>query len=126
VTITSPAEDDTVGAEMAVDGTYVNVEDDIWVLVVPSHGRWYPQSEFPCEATHVIKGNGQWQAPKVTIGDEPGYPFDIVVVSASEEASAFFDSRLKLWCKASYYPGLRTIDLPPGLHEQDRIRVYRE
>ena len=125
--ITSPAEGDRVGAETTVTGTYtMDAEGDLWVLVFPSHGRWYPQSEFPCEASHVLKGNGQWQAPKVTFGDEPGHPFDIVLIAAGEEASAFFDSRLKLWCKADYYPGMRTIELPPGIQEKSRIRVYRE
>lgn len=126
VTITSPAEGDRVGAEVEVTGTYAEAEGEIWVLVYPSHGRWYPQSEFPCEASHVLKGNGQWRAPKVTFGDDPERPFDIVVVVADEGASAFFDSRLKLWCKAGYYPGLPTIELPPGIQEKSRIRVYRE
>lgn len=126
VTIDSPAEGDRVGESTEVTGTYFDTEGDIWVLIFPSHGRWYPQSEFPCQATHTLTENGQWRAPKVSFGDEPEHPFDVVVILADEEASAFFESRLKLWCKAGYYPGLWTIDLPPGIQEKSRIRVYRE
>ncbi len=128
VSVTSLLEGDTVPDQVALSGTYQDVDDEIWVLVVSWYDRWYPQSEAPCLASHVLKDkdNKQWTAPKVTFGNDSGYPFDIVVVLADEEASAFFDRKQQLWCKAGYYPGLYTIELPQGIQEKDRLRVYRE
>jgi hypothetical protein len=126
VAITSIADGDTVPEITSITGTYRNTTGDIWVLVSPFYARWYPQSETPCAAAHTRQENGQWEAPKVSFGGDPGGVFDIAVVVANQEASAFFDKKLKLWCKAGYYPGLRTIELPQGIDERSRVRVYRK
>jgi hypothetical protein len=126
VAITNVADRDSVPAITPVTGTYRNTTDDIWVLVFPSYARWCPQSETPCVTAHALQENGQWQAPKVSFGGEPGGAFDVVVIVADQEASAFFDAKLKLWCKAGYYPGLRTIELPQEIDEKARVRVYRQ
>jgi hypothetical protein len=126
LSVTSLFEGDTVPEQVTLSGTYQNVAGEIWVLVSTWYGQWYPQSETPCLASHVLKDNGQWTAPKVTFGNDSGYPFDIVVVLANEEASAFFDKKQQLWCRAGYYPGLHTIELPQGIQEKARLRVYRE
>jgi hypothetical protein len=126
ISVASLSEGDTVPDQVTVSGTYQNVVDEIWVLIFPWYGRWHPQSETPCAASHVLKENGQWTAPKVNFGGDSGYPFDIVVALANEEASTFFDRKQQFWCKAGYYPGLYTIELPQGIQEKARLRVYRE
>jgi hypothetical protein len=126
VAITSIASGASVPEVTSIEGTYLHATGDVWVLVSPIYARWYPQSETPCAAAHARQENGQWQAPKVSFGGKAGEAFDVVVILATPEASAFFDSKLKLWCKAGYYSGLRTIELPQGIDEKARLRVFRE
>jgi hypothetical protein len=129
VSISSVADGDKVAQMVTITGTYTyGATDDIWVLVYPTHGRWYPQSAEPCEGVHTQKSDGQWQVPAVFGGEQGqgiGEPFDVVAVLADARASEFFDTMQRRWCEDGYYPGLLTIELPQGIAEKSRVRVYR-
>ncbi len=121
VSITNLSDGDVVTNTKLIVGQYTPAtQDDIWVLVYPTYGRWYPQSESPCRAVHTRRIGGQWQVP-TQFGDSE--VFDVVVVLATREANEFFETRQKMWCKAGYYPGLLTIELPSGIDEKARVRV---
>jgi hypothetical protein len=125
VTVTNLSNGDTVSDRVTLTGTYQDADDDIWVLVYPTFGRWYPQSENPCDGVHTQKDGASWAVP-VLFGNDPGAPFDVVVVAANAEASAAFDQWQRTWCHSGFYRGLMTIDLPEGIEEKARVRVYRE
>jgi hypothetical protein len=129
VFISSIADGGEVAQTMMITGTYTyGATDDIWVLVYPTHGRWYPQSADPCEGVHTRKSDGQWQVPAIFGGEQDqdvGKPFDVVAVLADAQASEFFDAMQRQWCEDGHYPGLLTIELPQGIAEKSRVRVYR-
>jgi hypothetical protein len=126
VSISNIADRSVVTDTAVFRGSYQNVENqDIWVLVYPAHGRWYPQSEVPLTGSHTHQEEGQWQVP-VRFGEDEAKTFDVVVVLADEKASEFFDIRQRLWGRAGHYFGLLTVELPQGIEEKTRVRVYRE
>jgi hypothetical protein len=127
VTITSLANGAQVPQWLTLLGAYTPAATyDIWVLVYPTNGRWYPQSTNACAGVHTQKSGGRWQVPAGFGGaGNVGEPFDIVVVLANATASMFFDAKQKEWCLANNYPGWLTIELPQGIAEKARIRVYR-
>lgn len=102
-----------------------DMANDIWVLEYASNGRWYPQSIDSCKGISTIKLGDQWQGA-MTFGGESGNPFDIIVVSATPEASKILSDFQKSCCENKSYPGLLTVQLPKGLTEKSRIRVYRQ
>lgn len=116
-----------------ISGEYISeVKDHIWVLVRPSGGRWYPQSIDPSSERyegHTDMIGGEWST-KCQFGDnqtEKGEPFDIVMVLADEDASAnFVEFQNECYKNNETYPGLLTIELPRGIDEKDRVRVYRD
>jgi hypothetical protein len=121
--------DDRVDANTTISGTFTAaITNDVWVLVYPYFGRWYPQSVDACVGAHVQRSsNGQWWVRGVFGAEgDSGKPFDIVVVMASSEASQRLDDLQREWCAADRYPGYLTIELPPGLMEKDRYRVTRK
>jgi len=127
VSLTNVADDDLVPWQKNIDGNCSpDLEGDIWVLVYAPNGRWYPQSTNPCGGVHVRKAGQRWRV----LGTFGGYgnvgeAFDVVVVLASDTASEFFDAKQREWCKANNYPGILTVELPPGIDEKDRARVIR-
>lgn len=125
VDITNIASGSVVTDTATFIGDYQNTTDDIWVLVYPAHGLWYPQSEAPCTGIHSRQEDGRWRVP-VRFGEDEAGTFDVVVVLADEEASEFFDIRQGLWCRAGHYFGLLTVELPHGIEEKARVRVHRE
>lgn len=127
VFFTNIADKGEVPQSLTIVGTYTSgVTEDIWVLAYPTNGRWYPQSTNACTGIHTLKAAGQWQVPaNFGSAQNIGEPFDIVVVLANAEASAFFDAKQRQWCEAGTYPGLLTIEIPQGIAEKSRIRVYR-
>ncbi len=125
VSITNLSNGSVVTETTTIIGEYHNSENDVWVLVYPAHGRWYPQSELPCAGIHTQQADGRWQVP-AKFGEDEAKTFDVVVVLADREASEYFDAMQKLWCRAGYYRGLLTIELPQGIQEKARVRVYRE
>jgi hypothetical protein len=112
---------------MVISGSYpLEITETIWVLVRTAYGSWYPQGINPCGGPYTVQADGQWQTRVVFGGEEAGpEPFDLVAVLADAKASAFFADTLEAWCAANHYPGLLTIELPSGLSEQVRLRVYR-
>jgi hypothetical protein len=125
ITIASFTTGDPVSDVAAFEGTFTDTDSDIWVLVFTTHGRWYPQSENPCAGPHIRAEEGRWQAPQVYFG-EVGLPYDVVVITATDQASAVLSDNMRLWCEAGYYPGLHTIELPEGIDEKAHVRVIRE
>ena len=110
---------------MNLDGNCSSdLKGDIWILVYAPNDRWYPQSTDACNGSHVQKSGHGWRVPGIFEG-ELGNAFDVVVVLANVTASGFFDAKQREWCKAGDYPGFLTIELPPGVDEKDRVRVYR-
>jgi hypothetical protein len=129
VTVAPFAEGNKVNQEQFIGGTVSGVgAARVWVLVYTFYGRWYPQSINPCQGHHTEQSEGQWRA-KVIVGSaddrDNGKPFEVVVVAADEAANTYLDQRQKDWCWNNHYPGLLTIDLPPGLSEKYRMRVVR-
>ncbi len=118
---------------MYISGEYTpEVKDHIWVLVRPSWGRWYPQSIDPSSERyegHTDMIEGEWST-RCQFGDnqtEKGEPFDIVMVLADEDASAnFVEFQNECYKNNETYLGLLTIELPRGIDEKDRVRVYRD
>jgi hypothetical protein len=128
ITVAGLGRDGRVAQEEIISGTLSGVEDalSVWVLVFPFYGRWYPQSYDPCTGLHTIQTDGQWRVRAVFGNDkDKGKPFDVVVVLADEQASAFFNEKQKEFCRDNNYPGFLTIELPDGITEKYKIRVIR-
>jgi hypothetical protein len=103
-----------------------SMTSDIWILVYSTNGRWYPQSIDPCKEIHTIKAGDKWQGSASFTGKSRD-AFDLVVVAATSDASKFLSDFQKSCCENdNNYPGLSTIQLPEGLTEKSRIRVYLE
>jgi hypothetical protein len=128
VTITSPIDRAEVNQEEIVKGTYTSdVVNDIWLLIYPPNGRWYPQSYDACRGDHVHKSNGRWDV-RVTFGQPSnvGEPFDVVVILADANASHALDLKQREWCMKDDYRGWLTIELPQKIDEKAQIRVFRK
>jgi hypothetical protein len=118
----------SVPQSLEISGAYrLTASAGIWVIVFPPNGRWYPQSADACAGVHTQASGGQWRVP-VNFGgpQDVGKPFDIAVVLADAEASAFLDATQRAWCAAGDAPGLLTIELPPGIVQKQQLRVYRQ
>jgi hypothetical protein len=127
VTVAAFGEEGRVLPEEIITGTVSGAtETSVWVLVFTYFGRWYPQSFLPCAGKHTLTSGEQWEA-KVIFGDDRdgGLPFDVAVVVADARANAFFSEKQREWCQANHYPGLLTMDLPPGLTLKYHVRVTR-
>ncbi len=127
VSITSVANNSTVPQEIILKGEYQKIEGDIWVLVYPFYERWYPQSMNPCRSLHTQKDDAEHWSVRTVLGgsQDAGNPFDITVVLADKEASAFFDKAQRDSCAIGYYGGLYTLQLPRGIQQKAHVRVYR-
>lgn len=130
VSFSNISEDDPVPFQMKIDGNCTrDHEGDIWVLVYPTNARWYPQSINPESGVHTLEANGTWRTMGTFGGVDSniGEPFDVVVVLANDTASKKFAEKQREWSETEppYYPGLLTIELPQGIEEKDRVRVYR-
>ena len=112
--------------EMTAVGTYPSsTQDNIWVLVYSTAGRWYPQSIDPC-GEHTRQADGRWQTKVILGGDsEQPEPFDVVLILANPTASQFLSDIQREGCKMGDFPGLFTLQIPQGIMEMDRIRVTR-
>jgi hypothetical protein len=123
ISITDIANEEKVPPSRLIHGSFSpDMTSDIWVLEYSSNGRWYPQSINPCNGIFTAKVADQWQG-SMSFGGSSG-KFDIVVVAATPEASKILSDYQKWCCKNKSYPGLLTIQLPKGLTEKSRVRVY--
>jgi hypothetical protein len=117
----SPVERDSVKCRVLTMGVYPETHDkDIWVLLKPSDGKYYPQSD---NTNTSFKRNGEWQVITRFGGDE-GESYDIIVFETNPSASAFFSATIQSWKEALSYPGLELEELPDGATEVDRVTVF--
>ncbi|MBV6653216.1 MAG: hypothetical protein KI786_05650 [Mameliella sp.] len=119
----SPVEGDSVKCRILTMGVYPDAhEKDIWVLLKPSDGKYYPQSDH---TNTSFKRNGEWQVI-TRFGGDQGEAYDIIVYEADPAASQFFSTTIESWKAALSYPGLEQEALPEGATEVDRITVSLE
>jgi hypothetical protein len=128
ITLANVMDGDQVSQSKLITGTYTaDITHDIWLMIYAVNGRWYPQSVNACQGVHTAKASGKWQVPVGFGGDSNvGEPFDIVVLLADAEASAFFDAKQREWCANKNFPGFLLIELPQGIDVKQQVRVFRQ
>lgn len=120
VMVISPIEGDSVNCRILTMGVYPDAHDkDIWVVLKPSDGKYYPQSDH---TNTSYKRNGEWQVI-TRFGGDKGEEYDIIVYETDPSASEFFTTTIKNWKDALSYPGLEPEEIPSGAVEVDRITV---
>lgn len=120
VLITSPVEGDSVNCRILSMGVYPEQhQKDIWVLLRPSDGFYYPQSDH---TNTSFKRNGKWQVI-TRFGGDKDEQFDVIAFESDSSASQFFSSTIQEWKDRLEYPGLEREELPAGASEVDRVTV---
>jgi hypothetical protein len=120
VEIISPLANDAVKCRVLTMGVYPEGHDkDIWVLLKPSDGKYYPQSDH---TNTSYKRNGEWQVI-TRFGGDKDEAYDIIVYETDAEASQFFTQTIDNWKSVLDFPGLELEELPSGAIEVDRITV---
>ena len=120
VQIISPLENERIPCRVLSMGVYPpGHEQDIWVLLLPSDGRYYPQSDH---TNTSFKRNGEWQVI-TRFGGSQDERYDIIVYETDEAASEFFSAIIEEWKSNLYYPGLEAHEIPETARETDRITV---
>lgn len=120
VEIISPLANDAVKCRVLTMGVYPEGHDkDIWVLLKPSDGKYYPQSDH---TNTSYKRNGEWQVI-TRFGGDKDEAYDIIVYETDAEASQFFTETIDNWKSVLDFPGLELEELPSGAIEVDRITV---
>lgn len=120
VQITSPLDGEAVPCRVLTMGVYPESHNkDIWVLLRPTDGFFYPQSDH---TNTSFKRNGEWQVI-TRYGGSLDEPFDVFVFEADAAASAFFTATIIEWNANQFFPGLTEEELPAGATQLDRITV---
>jgi hypothetical protein len=120
VEIISPLANDAVKCRVLTMGVYPDGHDkDIWVLLKPSDGKYYPQSDH---TNTSYKRNGEWQVI-TRFGGDKDEAYDIIVYETTVEASQFFTKTIDNWKSVLDFTGLELEELPSGAIEVDRITV---
>jgi len=120
IQIISPINGDSVNCRILTMGVYPDShEKDIWVLLKPSDGKYYPQSDH---TNTSYKRDGEWQVI-TRFGGDKGELYDIIAYETDAAASQFFSSTIQSWKDSLSYPGLEIEELPSGAIEVDRIVV---
>ena len=123
VQVISPLDGDSVKCRILTMGVYPESNDkDIWVLLRPTDGRYYPQSDH---TNTSYKRNGDWQVI-TRFGGSEGEVFELNVYEADAAASAFFSKTIQDWKEALSYPGLEEQEIPGTAKLVDRIAVSLE
>ncbi len=123
VQIISPIIGDSVNCRILTMGVYPESHDkDIWILLKPSDGKYYPQSDH---TNTSYKRDGEWQVI-TRFGGDKGELYDIIAYETDAAASQFFSSTIQSWKDSLSYPGLEIEELPSGAIEVDRIVVALE
>lgn len=118
--IVSPIEGDSVDCRIVSIGVYPEGnESDVWVLLKPSDGKYYPQSD---DSNTSYKRNGEWQVV-TRFGGDNGETYEIIVYESDATASQYFTEVIQKWKEDLSYPGLLDEELPAGAKEVDRISV---
>ena len=121
VMIISPIDGDSVNCRILTMGVYPDSHNkDIWVLLKPSNGKYYPQSDH---TNTSYKRNGEWQVI-TRFGGDKGEEYDIIAYETDPPTSEFFSTTIQNWKDALSYPGLDPEEIPSGAVEVDRIKVY--
>ncbi len=121
VKVISPVEADAVDCRILSMGVYPEGhEQDIWVVLKPSDGKYYPQSDH---TNTSFKLDGEWQVV-TRFGGDLEEKYELVIYETDAAASAFFSSTIQEWKDQESYPGLDDADMPEGANEVDRINVY--
>ena len=146
ISISSPSQYSRISLvpekEFTVKGSVQGVQPDseLWILVYdPSIGEYYPQTlrECPEISPLLISQDGDWEYRNVRLRrmntdiEESEAQFDIVVVSAESEASAFFHQYFEEHyselgteeCKQVDFRRLGPEELPSGLQEEAAVTV---
>ena len=120
VQVISPVENERVRCRVLTMGVYPEGhEKDIWVLLLPSDGMYYPQSDH---TNTSFKRNGEWQVI-TRFGGSKDELYDIIVYETDAAASQFFSSTIEEWKSNLFYPGLTDDEIPETANEVDRITV---
>ena len=120
VQVISPLDNERIPCRVLSMGVYPEGhEKDIWVLLLPSDGRYYPQSDH---TNTSFKRNGEWQVITRFGGSQDEF-YDIIVYETDEAASEFFSATIEEWKSNLYYPGLEEHEIPETARETDRITV---
>lgn len=123
VQIVSPVQNDTVQCRILSMGVYPeNHKKDIWVLLKPSDGKYYPQSDW---TNTSYKEDGRWQVV-TRFGGSPDEKYEIFVYETDSAASKFFSTTVENWKSTGEYIGLEAEELPNGAKEVDKIEVILE
>jgi len=126
VQITSPRHCDTgLATGIAASGTYSGdlTGKEIWILVYPTDGKYYPQTLDSCKQIPSEASGGNW---RTTIGfGGPPQQYDVVAVvtDTDGEASQEFKQWLQKGCETQDFPGYLGNELPGGITEMDAITV---
>jgi hypothetical protein len=132
IRITNLRNGQAITDEEVISGTYSNLPagHTIWMLVHTAWGKWFLQSSAACDGVHTIAENGQWRVTGNFRGGASNEPYDVVAVVADPAAGAILDQKQREWCAQAQaspdfkWPGMLTIELPPGITEKDRIQVF--
>jgi hypothetical protein len=123
VKITQPVNGDSVEHTEVVRGTSQKIPDEqkIWIVVfVQKAGRYYIQNN-PAD----VQANGEWTSlTYFGIPKDVGLKFDILAVTADNDAQAAFSRYLNEARDRNDYPGLEQV--PKGTTTHDRITVTRK
>lgn len=120
VQVISPIEGEQVSCRVLTMGVYPEGHDkDIWVILLPSDDRYYPQSDH---TNTSFKRNGEWQVI-TRFGGSKDEEYDLIVFEADESASQFFSNTIEEWKSALSFPGLELDEIPDTAVEVDRITI---
>ena len=120
VVVTSPMDGDSVDCRILTQGTCPeSYNKDIWVLLRPADGKYYPQSDYTSTA---YMREGVWQVI-TRFGGRRGEIFELNVFEADSTASDFFSATIQGWKDELSYPGLSDAEIPKGASLVERISV---
>lgn len=120
VQVLTPIEGDSVTCRILTKGVYPEGHNkDIWVLLKPSDGFYYPQSDH---TNTSYKRDGEWQVITRFGGDE-GETFEVIVYETDAAATEFFSTTIANWKEANSYPGLELEEIPATATELERLKV---
>ncbi len=120
VQVVSPIEGEKVSCRVLTMGVYPEGHDkDIWVLLLPSDDRYYPQSDH---TNTSFKRNGEWQVI-TRFGGSQDENYDLIVFEADAAASTFFSETIDEWKTQLSFPGLTLDEIPETAVEVDRITI---
>lgn len=120
VQVISPVMGDAVNCRTLTMGVYPeNHEKDIWVVLMPTDEKFYPQSDH---TNTSYKRNGEWQVI-TRFGGDALENYEIIVYETDTDASAFFTQTIEEWKETLQFPGIEAENMPEGASELDRITV---